>query len=228
MVEFLQAAFSDAPGVALAAAFAWGVISMLLSPCHLAAIPMIVGFVDEQDGAMNGRRAFQLSLFFAIGLFIAIAAIGLVTAGLGRAVGDVPYKAYIVAVVFFVVGLNMLGVIPLGWTRPNTHGMAGKGWLPAICLGTVFGIALGPCTFAFMAPLLAVSFQAAATHLGYATLLLVLYGLGHCSVIVIAGTCTGLVQRYLKWNAASRGTRWVKRVCGVLLLLAGLYMLAVA
>ncbi len=59
---------------------------MLLSPCHLAGIPMIVGFVDEQDGKMSGRRACRLSFLFAIGLFVAIGAIGIVTAGLGRTV----------------------------------------------------------------------------------------------------------------------------------------------
>jgi cytochrome c-type biogenesis protein len=229
MIEFLQDALLDSPGVALGAAFAWGVISMLLSPCHLAAIPMIVGFVDEQKGEMSGSRAFRLSLFFAIGLFIAIAVIGLATAALGRAVGDIgPYKLYLVAGVFFVVGLHMLGVISLKWATPEADGIAGKGWLAAICLGTVFGVALGPCTFAFMAPLLAVSFQVATTRLGYGVLLLILYGLGHCGVIVAAGTCTGVVQRYLHWSRASKGTQRIRMLCGILLLLAGLYMLAMA
>lgn len=229
MIESLQAAFSDSPGIALAAAFAWGVISMLVSPCHLAAIPLIVGFVDEQDGAMNGRRAFRLSLFFAIGLFISIAAIGLITAILGRAVGDIgPYKAYVVAVIFFMVGLHMLGVVPLGWATPHADGFKGKGWLAALGLGTVFGIALGPCTFAFMAPILAVTFQVAARRLAYGSLLLAVYGLGHCGVIVVAGTFTGALQRYLNWSSESKGAQRVKILCGILVLLAGLYMLAVA
>jgi cytochrome c-type biogenesis protein len=229
MIESLQAAFSETPGVALSAAFAWGVVSMLLSPCHLASIPLIVGFVDEHHGAMSGRRAFLISLLFSAGLFLAIALIGLATAALGRAVGDIgPYKAYLVAGVFFFVGLHMLDVIPLGWAKPHASGLAGKGALAALGLGLVFGVALGPCTFAFMAPILVVAFQISETQLAYGILLLAAYGVGHCSVIVVAGTCTGIVQRYLQWSSASKGTHWVKRVCGALLLLAGLYMLAVA
>jgi cytochrome c-type biogenesis protein len=229
MIESLLAALSGSPGVALLAAFVWGVVSMLLSPCHLASIPLIVGFVDEHDGSMNGLRAFFISLLFSTGLFIAIALIGLVTAVLGRAIGDIgPYKSYLVAGVFFLVGLHLLGVVSLTWAKPQAAGVKGKGAMAALGLGLVFGIALGPCTFVFIAPLLAVALQVASTQLVYAVLLLVLYGIGHCGVIVIAGTFTGVIQRYLQWNAASKGTQWVKRACGILLLLAGLYMLSVA
>lgn len=42
--------------IALAAAFFWGILSILLSPCHLASIPLIVGFIDQQ-GRMTTRRA---------------------------------------------------------------------------------------------------------------------------------------------------------------------------
>ena len=57
----------------------------------------------------------------------------------------------------------------------------------------------------------------------YGILLLVLYGMGHCAVIVLAGTSTGLVQHYLDWNEKSRGAVVLKRVCGALVVAAGLY-----
>jgi len=47
----------------------------ILSPCHLASIPLIVGFIDEQ-GQMNVRRAFVTSNL-AVGILISIALIGL-------------------------------------------------------------------------------------------------------------------------------------------------------
>jgi cytochrome c-type biogenesis protein len=106
--------------------------------------------------------------------------------------------------------------------------MKSKGLLAAFALGLVFGIALGPCTFAFMAPVLAVTFRLAATNLPYGILLLVLYGVGHCAVIVLAGTFTGVVQRYLNWNERSKGAVILKKVCGVLVLLGGLYMIYAA
>ena len=79
-----------------------------------------------------------------------------------------------------------------------------------------------------MAPILAVAFKTAATHLLYGVLLLVVYGVGHCSVIVAAGTFTELVERYLDWNEKSRGAVMLKNVCGVLVLLAGVYLLYIA
>jgi len=95
----------------------------------------------------------------------------------------------------------------------------------AFVLGLVFGIALGPCTFAYMAPMLGVTFKAAASSALYGTLLLALYGAGHCSVIVLAGTFTEFVQRYLNWNERSKGALVLRRVCGVLVLAGGVYLL---
>jgi len=103
--------------------------------------------------------------------------------------------------------------------------MKHKGMPAAFLLGLVFGVALGPCTFAFMAPMLAVTFRVASTSLAYAAGLLLAYGLGHCCVIVLAGTCTEIVQRYMDWNEKSRGAVILKRICGVLVLLGGLYLI---
>ncbi len=216
------------PAIALSAAFVWGILSILLSPCHLASIPLIVGFIDEQ-GRISTKRAFIISTLFAVGILITIGAIGAVTAAVGRMMGDVgKYGNYFVALVFFVVGLHLLGVIPMPWSGPGRVGMKRKGMLAAFILGLVFGIALGPCTFAYMAPMLGVTFKLAATNLFYGVLLLIVYGLGHCSVIVVAGTCTGLVQRYMNWNEKSRGAVILKRICGVLVLIGGLYLIFIA
>ena len=214
--------------IAVSAAFVWGILSILLSPCHLASIPLIVGFIDEQ-GRISTKRAFIISTLFAVGILITIGAIGAVTAAVGRMMGDVgKYGNYFVALVFFVVGLHLLGVIPMPWSGPGRVGMKRKGMLAAFILGLVFGIALGPCTFAYMAPMLGVTFKLAATNLFYGVLLLVVYGLGHCSVIVLAGTCTELVQRYINWNEKSRGAIILKKICGILVILGGLYLIFIA
>jgi cytochrome c-type biogenesis protein len=218
-------AVEGTPAIALTAAFVWGILSVLLSPCHLSSIPLIVGFIDKQ-GRMSARRAFTISTLFAVGILITIAAIGAVTAAAGRMMGDVgPYGNYFVAVIFFLVGLYLLDVIPAPWSGPGQIGMKRKGMPAAFILGLVFGIAVGPCTFAYMAPMLAVTFRVASTALLYGIALLLLYGVGHCSVIIVAGTSTGLVQRYLNWNEKSRGAVILKKLCGFLVLLAGLYLI---
>jgi len=224
----LTHAVEGTPAIALSAAFVWGILSILLSPCHLASIPLIVGFIDEQ-GRISTKRAFIISTLFAVGILITIGAIGAVTAAVGRMMGDVgKYGNYFVALVFFVVGLHLLGVIPMPWSGPGQVGMKRKGMLAAFILGLVFGIALGPCTFAYMAPMLGVTFKLAATNLFYGVLLLIVYGLGHCSVIVLAGTCTELVQRYMNWNEKSKGAIILKKICGILVLMGGLYLIFIA
>jgi cytochrome c-type biogenesis protein len=221
----LTRAVEGMPAIAVTAAFVWGILSILLSPCHLASIPLIVGFINGQ-GRISTRRAFIISSLFAVGILITIGAIGAVTAAFGRMMGDVGrYGNYFVALIFFAVGLHLLGVIPMTWSGPDQVGLKRKGMLAAFILGLVFGIALGPCTFAYMAPMLGVTFKLAATNLLYGVLLLVVYGLGHCSVIIMAGTCTELVQRYMNWNEKSKGTAILKKICGVLVLMGGLYLI---
>ena len=214
--------------IAVAASFIWGILSILLSPCHLASIPLIVGFIDEQ-GKISTKRAFWISTLFAVGILITIGAIGAITAAAGRMMGDVgKYGNYFVALIFFVVGLHLLDIIPMPFSGPGKVGMKRKGALAAFILGLVFGIALGPCTFAYMAPMLGVTFKLASTNLFYGVLLLLVYGIGHCSVIVFAGTFTEVVQRYMNWNEKSRGADILKKVCGVLVLLGGVYLIYTA
>lgn len=227
-LSFLTNAVEGAPAFALSAAFIWGVLSIMLSPCHLASIPLIVGFIDEQDVKSTGR-AFTLSLLFAVGILITIALIGMVTAMAGRMMGDVGrWGNYFVVVIFFIVGLHLLDVIPLNLPGAGQVGMKRKGLLAAFVLGLVFGVALGPCTFTYMAPMLAVTFKVAADQFMYGVLLLAVYGIGHCSVIVLAGTSTELVEKALNWNKFAKGAVALKKICGVLVILGGLWLLYIA
>ena len=224
----LSRAIEGDPVIALSAAVVWGILSIVLSPCHLASIPLIVGFIDEQ-GQITTKRAFQIALLFALGILVTIGLIGLATALAGRMLGDVGrFGNYFVAVIFFLVGLHLLGVVPMPFSGPGQVQMKQRGRLAAFILGLVFGVALGPCTFAYMAPMLAVTFKLAAAHMAYGILLLLAYGVGHCAVIVLAGTFTETVQHYLNWNESSKGATILKKVCGVLVLLGGLWMIYTA
>lgn len=224
----LTHAVESTPLIAVGAAFIWGLLSIVLSPCHLASIPLIVGFIDKQ-GRISTRRAFAISTLFAMGILITIGVIGAITASAGRMMGDVgAWGNTFVALIFFLVGLYLLDVIPMPWSGPGQVGMTRKGMLAALILGLVFGIAIGPCTFAYMAPMLGVTFKVASSNMPYGILLLTVYGIGHCSVIVLAGTFTEVVQRYLNWNERSRGGVILRRACGVLVILGGLYLLYTA
>jgi cytochrome c-type biogenesis protein len=228
LFTILTHAVAGTPGVALAAAFVWGILSIILSPCHLASIPLIVGVITEQR-VLTTRRAFWTATAFALGILLTIGVIGVVTAALGRMAGDIGgFGNYLVAGIFFLVGLHLLDVISLPFSGPGQVTMPRKGILAAFLLGLLFGIALGPCTFAYMAPILGVTFRVGATAPLYAAGLLLAYGLGHCGVIIAAGTSTEIVQRYLHWNDTSHGMLLLKKACGVLVLFGGLYLIYTA
>lgn len=207
------------------ASFVWGLLSIVLSPCHLASIPLIIGFLSSQ-GDISLKRTFNLSLVFAVGILITIAVIGGITLAMGRLMGDVgTIGNYFVAIVFFAVGLYLLDWIRLPWDGANIGGTRFKGLPAAFVLGLIFGIGLGPCTFAFMAPILGVVFQVSSTDTVLAVSLLASFAVGHCFVIVLAGTLTKKVQLYLNWSEGSKVTKYIKKVCGVLVILGGVYLI---
>lgn len=229
MIEEIFTALSNALyenyWISLLASFGWGVLSILLSPCHLSSIPLVVGFISSQ-GKITLRRTFYISLIFSVGILITIAAIGIITASLGRLMGDVGSTGnYLVAGIFFLVGLYLLDIIKFDWNNSALRQTKSKGLLAALILGLLFGIALGPCTFAYMAPVLGIVFQTAQTNFTSAAFLLLAFGIGHCTVIVGAGTLTKKVQQYLNWSEESKTILWVKRICGVLIVLGGIYLI---
>lgn len=230
LLQFFDAAFSASPAVAMSAALAWGSLSVLLSPCHLSSIPLVVAYMGGATTLPGPRRALGLSASFAGGILASIALVGLATGLMGRMLGDVgPVGTYLLAAVFIAVGLNLLGVLPLPSFLsgpPASSGRRGAGG--ALLLGLLFGVALGPCTFAFLAPILAIALRAGSGSAAYGALLVVLYGVGHAAVIAVAGASGEAVQRYLTWSAGSRGPVLVRGAAGVLVILGGVYFLATA
>jgi len=226
----LSSMLSSSPGIAVTGSFLWGIASILLSPCHLASIPLIVGYIDSQ-GEIRTTRAALIATLFSAGILITIAVIGIIIGLAGRMIGDIgQYGNIAVAVLMVIIGLYLLGIIPLPFLDNgiNQPGMKKKGLLAAFLLGLFFGLALGPCTFAYMAPMLGVAFTVASTNLLYAVVLVGAYAIGHCLVIIIAGSSAEVVNHLLKWNENSRGALYIKKACGILVVVAGIYMLVSA
>jgi cytochrome c-type biogenesis protein len=222
----LTEAMSGSLTLALLASFGWGVLSILLSPCHLSSIPLIIGFLAAQ-GEKKCSRGLLLSFVFALGILLTIAVIGATTAVFGRIMGDVgPYGKYAVAAVFFVVGLYLMDLIRLPDTGVALRPVQIRSpYLSALALGLIFGIALGPCTFAFMAPVLGVVFQMSDTNVMAAGALLLSFGLGHAGVIAATGGVASRVQAYLDWTNRSNVVLWTKRAAGFLVVIGGIYAL---
>jgi cytochrome c-type biogenesis protein len=164
---------------------------------------------------------------FAIGVLVSIALIGIVTALLGRMLGDLGSQANLIfGIALCIGGLLLMDIIPFGnisflsKVKPD-----GTKPLTVFGVGLLFGLALGPCAFAFMAPVLTLVFSLAESKLIVAILIMLVYGIGHCAVIALAGTSVGYVQKLLNWNDGSHGLLIFKRVCAVLVIIAGIYLM---
>ncbi len=48
LLTALSHAIEGAPLIAVAASFIWGILSIVLSPCHLTTIPLIIGYLSKQ------------------------------------------------------------------------------------------------------------------------------------------------------------------------------------
>jgi cytochrome c-type biogenesis protein len=187
----------------------------------------VVGYISHQ-GVKSFKNAFLTSFAFSFGILLTIGMIGLVTALLGRMMGDIGrWGNYFVAAVFFIVGLYLVEIIRFDLPGLGQLKFKKRGVWAALMLGAIFGIALGPCTFAFMAPVLAITLFSSSSGFLKDFLLLAMYGIGHCLVIVLAGTFTEVIQKYLNWNEKSKGTLIIKRICGILVIIAGIYMLTI-
>ena len=224
LFNWLGSAIYGSPALGLLAALIWGVRSILLSPCHLASIPLIVGFISHQP-KLTTKKAFSISIAFSLGILVTIALIGLITGLLGRMLGDLgAWSTWLIVGVFVLVGLYLMGFIKLSPNAITPGKPVGQGMWAGFILGLIFGLALGPCSFAFMAPMLAIVLTGGEKSLSYGIPLLILYGIGHCVVIALAGGSTRLIEKYLNWNEQSKALTWMKRACGVLLIAAAVYM----
>ena len=223
----ISQALTSAPAWASAVAFVWGVMSIWLSPCHLAGIPLIVAYLAV--GSESRARRTGIVLAFALGALIGLIPLSAVTLLLGRLAGDVGgWGIYLVAVACIASGLYLFDALPLpDWSRGlPTPKRRGPGI--AFLFGAAFGFALGPCAFAWIAPVLGAAWLGVADGLLAPVMLLTLFAVGHCAGVWLAADSLDRVQRWLDRFERQSGLRYGRFACGGLLLVSGGYLLAAA
>ncbi|RPH40098.1 MAG: cytochrome C biosynthesis protein [Desulfobulbaceae bacterium] len=204
--------------------FLWGMVSVLFSPCHLASIPLIIGYVGGQNHLVEGRKATLYAVIFTTGLFITIAVIGVVCTLLGRMLGDVgPYWTIAIGLLLIWVALDMLGVAKCSMSGGLMARLTLKGLFGAFVLGLAYGVLSGSCTFGFIAPILAIVSVQATMFTG--VMFILLFAIGHCLPIVVAGSSTAMVKRLLVSSSWQQGGRFFRRMAGVLIALLGFYFI---
>jgi len=215
-----------AGGTAIAAlgCFVWGMVSVLFSPCHLASIPLIVAYVGGQQTLLKPRQAAYYSVAFTVGLFITIALIGIICALLGRMLEDVGnYWQILIGLVLIWVALGMFGLEKYSMSGTLLYRLNLKGFFGAFILGLAYGVLSGSCTFGFIAPILAIITiqQKVATGV----LFILLFAIGHCLPIVVAGSSTAAVKRVLENSAWQGAGNWFRKGSGVVIGILGIYFI---
>ena len=220
----INAWMTSASAIALIGCFLWGMVSVLFSPCHLASIPLIVAYVAGRETAVNPKRACLYAGAFTTGLFVTIAAVGIICAWLGRMLGDVGLWWQVpVGAILIWVALGMLGVQACTMSGSILYRLNFRGVHGAFGLGLAYGILSGSCTFGFIAPILAVVTVQQEWATG--SLMMILFALGHCLPIVIAGSSTAMVRNLTESHAWQDAGSWFRKGAGVVVGLMGLYFM---
>ncbi len=209
------------PVLAYGASYLGGMLATA-SPCILASIPLVIGFVGGYAGS-NKKQAFLYSLTFVLGLAVVMSALGAIASLMGTMFGMTgPWWYFILAAVLIVMGLHLVGIIHLKLEGSQRFLPQKTGLVGALVLGMLFGTVLSPCA----SPVLAVILTLAAVQqkVAYGSSLLFAYALGQGTLIILAGTFTGVLENFLASKGSQVGVS-LQKTAGGLLLLAGLYML---
>lgn len=207
------------PILAYGAAYLGGMVATA-SPCILASIPLVIGFVGGYAGGER-KQAFLYSLTFVVGLGLVMSALGAAAALMGTMFGLTgPTWFFLLAAVLVVMGLHLTGLIDLKLQTSQRFLPKRTGLWGALILGMLFGTILSPCA----SPVLAVILTLAAVQqqVAYGSSLLFAYALGQGTLIIVAGTFTGLIEGLLQARGATLNLG--QKLAGAVLLLAGVYM----
>ncbi len=209
--------------LAVVAVFLGGLLTAA-SPCVLAMIPLMMGYVAGQDRKNQGvGRALSFSVTFILGLSLTFVVLGMTAALAGQMYGDVSaIWTWLVVGVCLAMGLHLTGLISVPIPQVVRFQPKTRGLLGAFVLGLLFGFVSAPCA----APILVVILTylaGAEASVAYGGALLLAYGLGHSVLILVAGTSVGAAQRLIDSRGLQKSADALRKVAGVIIVLVGLY-----
>lgn len=228
MDEFLVTlnnVMQSGPWFALPATFLWGMTSVLLSPCHMASIPLLVAYVAGQHQVLPLRLAARYAIFFASGLFITIVAIGVICSLLGRMLGDVgPYWSIIVGIILLWVAWPLFGPPQCSTAGGRLRRFQLKGTAGAMILGLAYGFLSGVCTFGFIAPILGlITLQ---NEILYGIVMLIFFAAGHCFPLVLAGMFSAGMKQIVGSLAWQNALLVMRKIAGIIIVGLGFYFIS--
>ena len=209
-------------------AFLWGAASVLLSPCGIGIIPLVISYIENTENPTRSR-AFKISSAFCLGIIFNLMLVAFVTSGIGMLLGG--YEKLLtlfVAIVFIVMGLHLTGIIhvKIFALTSGAKGTESQNLKGAVILGIVSGLAVGPCSIAYVSPVLSLAISGASeSGFMYSVSLILSYAIGYSLVIILAGTFAQVFAIYLQSERGDKVLKCVNILCGLGLIAAGLYFI---
>lgn len=197
-----------------------------MTPCALSSIPLIVGYVGGV-GEKNTKKAFAYSAIFSAGTAVTFVALGIIATSAGRLMGtSSPVWYMILGVLMLLMALQTWEVFNFIPSINLTGKSKKRGFIGAFAAGVLGGIFSSPCSTPVLIALLAI--VAGNGSLAWGILLMLLYSIGHSTLVMIAGTSVGFVQRISNNDKYAKAGKILKVVMGAAILLIGLYMFYLA
>lgn len=201
--------------------FIAGVLTSM-TPCMLSMLPLTVGYIGGYEAKSRWQAAVQSS-WFVLGLATTLAGLGVMATGIGRIYGQVGLGLpIVVSFVAIIMGLNLLEAFPLRFPAFARVDLPQK--LPhsirAFLVGLTFGLVASPCSTPVLATLLAWVSSTQDPVVGSG--LLLAYTMGYAAPLILAGTFTAAIKRFLELR---RWSGWITPVSGALLLGFGVFSL---
>ena len=202
--------------------FLGGLIASV-SPCSLAMLPIIIGYVGGYSDEKPFKTFLQL-LFFITGSAIVFSVIGIICAVTGKVFVSFAggYFSIIIASIVMVMGLKLVGFLDfelplLIKEMPKNDGT--NTFLYPLLLGGVVALAGTPCSTPILAAIMA--FASLSASLTQSVLMLFLFSIGQGLILVFAGVLTSKLKT---WKNFYKISDVLLKVSGYLLILTSIYI----
>lgn len=205
-----------------ALSFFGGLIASL-SPCSLAMLPIIIGYIGGYSDAKPLKTFIQM-LFFVFGTAIVFSIIGIICAITGKVFISFAggYFGIFLSGIIMVMGLKLIGVLDFELPvmikeMPKNDGT--NTFLYPIILGGIFALAGTPCSTPILAGIMA--FASLSASITQAILMLFLFSLGQGLILILAGFLTSHLKN---WKGFYKFSDWLLKISGGLLIIASVYI----
>lgn len=206
----------------LGLSFLGGLIASI-SPCSLAMLPIVIGYIGGFNENDNKNTLLQLTSF-VIGSAIVFSIIGILCAITGKVFISIAggYFLIFVASLLLAMGLHLLGILEINLptliSKIPSNSNNSK-YLYPMLLGAIFAIGGTPCSTPILAGIM--SFAAITNNILISLLMLFMFALGEGVILVFAGMFTNLIKQI---DTVAEYSEVFLKLIGIIMIIASAFL----